>query len=111
MARRKRLSFSLDAYEDLEGIFLHIAQHGSGAARRQIARLLRQAESLRDFPNLGRDRSRLAPALRSVVEGTYVIFYYARDDRIDIVRVLHGRQDVEAEFISFLERTVDSGSG
>ena len=42
-------------------------------------------------PSLGTD-------IRSVVVGSYVIFYTVGPGAITIVRVLHGRRDIDAEF-------------
>lgn len=41
------------------------------------------------------------PGLRSLpVDGTaYVLFYRADSHRVDLVRVLHGRRDIDAELV------------
>jgi plasmid stabilization system protein ParE len=36
--------------------------------------------------------------MRSIPSSPYVVFYLVRPTRIEIVRVLHGRRDVEAIF-------------
>ena len=66
------------------------------------------ADMLRDFPELGTDRTALRPSLRSVIERPYVIFYFPRDDRIEIVRVFHEQQDIEGELRAFLDDTFPS---
>ena len=58
----------------------------------------RKFENLSHFPFIGRERSSLAPGLRSLVAGMYVIFYLVERDRVTIVRVLDGRRDIDAEF-------------
>jgi toxin ParE1/3/4 len=52
---------------------------------------------LADNPQAGRDRSELAPDLRSFPVGNYVIFYSPTSHGIDVVRVLNARQDISAE--------------
>ena len=104
MADRRRLFIAPSATRDLEKIWLHIADDNPSAARRQVARILSAADGLRDFPELGKARDRLATGLRSLVETPYVIFYYPHPDRIEIVRVFHGRQDIESEMLSFVRR-------
>ena len=104
MAARRRLVIAPSALRDLEGIAAHIAEHDPAAARRQIERILRKADGLRDYPEMGIARERLAQGLRSIVEAPYVVFYYPRTDRIEIVRVFHGRQDIEHEMLSFVSR-------
>jgi plasmid stabilization system protein ParE len=36
--------------------------------------------------------------MRSITSGSYVIFHRVEADRVEIVRVMHGRRDVEAIF-------------
>jgi toxin ParE1/3/4 len=48
-------------------------------------------------PLAGRERPELGRGLRSFAVGNYVLFYVARPDGVEIVRVLHGRQDITAE--------------
>jgi len=49
-------------------------------------------------PMLGRARDELAPGMRSLPFGRYVIFHVPLDDGIDVVRVLHGARDVDVVF-------------
>ena len=58
----------------------------------------RTFDNLVRFPFIGRDRSSLRPGIRSIVAGVYVIFYRVELERITIMRVLHGRRDIDAEF-------------
>jgi toxin ParE1/3/4 len=55
-------------------------------------------KNLSRFPFIGRERSSLAPGLRSVLVGTHLIFYLVERDRIVIVRVIDGRMDIDEEF-------------
>ncbi len=104
MPDRRRLFIAPSAAYDLEKIWLHIADDNPSAARRQVSRILSAADNLRDFPEMGKVRNRLASGLRSLIEDPYVIFYYPHPARIEIVRVFHGRQDIESEMISFVRR-------
>lgn len=49
---------------------------------------------LAEQPLLGRSRDELAPGLRSLPFGRYVIFYEVMPTGITIVRVLHGARDL-----------------
>jgi toxin ParE1/3/4 len=49
-------------------------------------------------PLMGRSRDELAPGLRSFAFGRYVVFYEPLADGIDVVRVLHGARDIDANF-------------
>ena len=104
MAGRRRLVVAPSALGDLEDISVSIGEHDREAAARQIQGILRKADGLREFPEMGIARERLASGLRSIVHAPYVVFYYPRVDRIEIVRVFHGRQDIEHEMISFISR-------
>ena len=56
-------------------------------------------EMLVQNPLAGRERADLAQGLRSFVVANYAIFYFARSDGVEIVRVMHGRQDITADDI------------
>lgn len=47
---------------------------------------------------MGRLRRELAPRVRSLPFGRYVIFYVPLDDGIDVVRVLHSARDIDPSF-------------
>lgn len=89
---------SPEARDDLLHLWLRIAQDNPEAADRQIARIEEAADRLAGFPELGRLRPELAPDLRSLAVGNYVIFHRAIPDGIEIVRVLHGAQDLPPLF-------------
>jgi plasmid stabilization system protein ParE len=47
---------------------------------------------------MGRARPELGTGTRSLVHGSYTIFYELSGNRADILRVLHQRQDVAVAF-------------
>jgi toxin ParE1/3/4 len=53
---------------------------------------------LADFPEIGARRELLAPNLRGLSHGRYMIYYFAKDTEIVIVRVVHGARDARAIF-------------
>lgn len=83
------------ARDDLEEVWIVVAG-GSGvdAADRWIDRIHDRCRDLLVDPLGGRARDDLAPGLRSVVVRPWVVFYRTTEDRVEIVRVLHGRRDV-----------------
>jgi toxin ParE1/3/4 len=93
-----RFRFTATARTDLQGILAYIAADSPTAATRMLARFERQARILADNPGIGRPREDLRPALRSFAVGSYLLFYRAVADGIEIVRVLHGRRDIGAVF-------------
>ncbi len=52
---------------------------------------------LLENPLAGRERRELRLGLRSFAVGNYVIFYVALPDGIEVVRVMHGRQDINSD--------------
>lgn len=90
-----RLKFARRASRDLQEIHDFIAEDNPAAAERFIESLEARCLALIDMPNMGRRREELAPDLRSITEGNYVILYLGTANGIYIVRVLHSKQDIE----------------
>jgi toxin ParE1/3/4 len=75
-------------------ILQDIARDNPPAARAFEARLEHHCSLLAMTPQMGRERPDIGPGVHSLVEGNYLIFYrFNRDiDRVDILRVWHGRR-------------------
>jgi toxin ParE1/3/4 len=86
------------AAADLREIWIYIAKDSPRAADRLVDRIQRLFPKLADTPAIGRTREELAPLLRSLPVGNYLIFYRPFPDGIEITRVLHGARDLEAVF-------------
>jgi toxin ParE1/3/4 len=84
---------------DLDSIWSFIAADSVDAAHRQIDRIGGVFEMLVQNPLAGRQRGDIRRGLRSFPVGTYVIFYVPLPDGIEVVRVMHGRQDIDADDI------------
>jgi toxin ParE1/3/4 len=84
---------------DLDSIWSFIAADSVGAADRLIGRLGEAFEMLTTNPLAGRERVDLRSGLRSFAVRNFVIFYYPQLDGIEVVRVIHGRQDIDADDI------------
>jgi toxin ParE1/3/4 len=67
------------------------------AAHRQIDRIGDVFEMLVQNPLAGREPADLRRDLRSFPVGSYVIFSIPRPDGIEVVRVMNGRQDIDAD--------------
>ncbi len=78
------------AEEDLIEIWLSIAPDSEEAANALLDRFDEICECLATFPKLGPARPDLAPALRYMVVGRYLILYRIIQDGVEIVRVAHG---------------------
>lgn len=91
--------WSADAEEDLFQIWRYLSYKASLPVADRTTRKIRlTCERLRRWPFSGRDRSEVFPGIRSVVSNPHVIFYRIGSPDIEIVRVLHGRRDIEAIF-------------
>jgi toxin ParE1/3/4 len=84
-----------DADEDLSQIWSFIAANNPRAADAVIDRLTEAFDMLLTMPLAGRARREFGENLRSFVVDNYVIFYASVPEGIDIVRVMHGRRDIE----------------
>lgn len=90
-----RYRLSQRAEQDLEDIWVYVAQSNEVAADIQIAKLLDKLPMLAKFPTIGTQRDELFAGLRSFPVKPYVIFYSYTRDFIEIVRILHQSRDIE----------------
>jgi toxin ParE1/3/4 len=106
MPRRKRnVIWSPEAEQDLFDIWQYLASEASArTAGKYLRDINRACERVRTRPLLGRSRDDVMSGLRSVLIRPYVIFYRVGESSIDIVRVLHGRRDLEAIFADEADR-------
>jgi len=92
-----RVVVSQRASSDILAIHAYLAERSLVSADRILARFSQRFEELREFPFLGPDRSELGPSLRGLLIDGYIAFYLVEVDQIVIVRVVHGRMDIERE--------------
>ena len=86
--RRKR------AKADLDSIWTYIAADNGEAAEELLDRFGTVFEMLVQNPLAGRPRPDLGQNVRSFAVANYMIFYIPYSTGVDIVRVIHGRQDI-----------------
>ena len=82
---------------DLTLIWDYIAADSVRAADTLLNRIDAAFDMLAETPFAGRARRELAPNLRSFPVGNYIIFYIPIANSVEIVRVIHGRQDIDAD--------------
>ncbi len=89
-------SLSPEAKKDLLTIRAHTqSKWGIQQAQKYIDALEKKCEKLARNPHSGRERPEIKSGYRSITEGKHVIFYRVGDSGIDILRILHGRMDIE----------------
>jgi toxin ParE1/3/4 len=87
-----RIFWSEDARVDLRTILRYIAARNPPAARRLKSAIEAAVLPVARYPDLFRS-GRVAGTREIVAHPNYVIVYHVSDDRIDILNVLHARQE------------------
>jgi toxin ParE1/3/4 len=82
---------------DLDSIWSYIALDNLRAANDQIDRIGEVFEMLVQNPLAGRERPELHMELRSFPVGSFLVFYVPLSDGVEIVRIMSGRQDIDAD--------------
>ncbi len=93
-----RCVFSPDALADLEEIGDFIARDNPRRALTFVQELRARCRALAAMPYSGRARPELRPELRSRAVGAYLILYRPAAGGVEIVRIMHGSRDIDAEF-------------
>src|SRR6266851_1504535 len=86
------------ARRDLADIWSFVARDSPESADRLIDQIGQKCDLLATFPEMGRRRDDIAPNLRSIPVGNYVVFYRAAPNGIEVIRVLHGARDLPSAF-------------
>ena len=90
---------SADAENDLDAIWLYIANDSPVNADRFLDRLVAAlTTTLSTAPLAGRARDEFGLGLRSFPVESYIAFYRARDEVVEIVRIIHGARDLGTIF-------------
>ncbi|WBQ11855.1 type II toxin-antitoxin system RelE/ParE family toxin [Hyphomonadaceae bacterium BL14] len=90
----KRLVFAEPAARDLEGIVDYIALDNPAAAERVFREVVRTAQSLTEFPALGRPGRCPGTRELSIADLPYLIVYEAGPDTVTILAVFHTARDL-----------------
>jgi toxin ParE1/3/4 len=89
------------AAADLDDLWYYVARESGSIeiANRMIDCITDRFVLLVGFPHIGRARDEdFGPGTRSFVVGDYVIVYCVEAEDVLILRVVHGRRDLEALF-------------
>lgn len=85
------------ALADLAEIWSFIADDSEANADRFLAKLETKLKLLATQPLMGRERPELMADMRSFPYARYVVFFMARADGIEIVRVFHSGRDINTD--------------
>mgnify|MGYP000247617254 CR=1 FL=1 len=82
------------AKNDLKDIYQYgLRQWGQAQSESYLSTIKSQFWSLTQQPLMGTERPELLPDTRSLTIENHTVFYRVTANRVDIIRVLHGRQD------------------
>lgn len=94
-----QIRFSESAKQDLRDIWRGLAEYsGLAFADSTLANIESKFRLLAQFPSSGRMRDELLVGLRSYPAGDFVIFYRILETTVEVVRILHGRRDIDVIF-------------
>ena len=99
------LLWTPQAEEDLFDIYVTIGLDNPSAAERMFTVLEDRVKLLDRSPRMGFRRPEIAPSVRVLVVGVYLILYETRPDTddgpleaVEIVRIVHGHRDLRHIF-------------
>ena len=82
------------AKTDLKDIYQYgLRQWGKAQSGRHLENIKAQLLSITEQPLMGVERSDLLPGARSLTIESHTLFYRVTTGTVEIIRVLHGRQD------------------
>lgn len=87
-----------DASADLLGIYTHVAGDNPRAADKLVQLFQEKFLLLSNHALMGEARPEISPKLRSFSVKSYVVLYRPEDSGIQIVRIIHSAQDLDAIF-------------
>jgi toxin ParE1/3/4 len=88
------------AQADAIEIWAYIAEDNAPAADRLLARFDEAVRKIVLQPFIGKSVHEIAPGIRFIPVGSYLIFYRVVDRGVEIVRILHGARDIGADFFA-----------
>ncbi len=95
-----RIQRTRESRLDYDEIWAYIASRDLAAADRLIEQIDAKLGIIATAPHIGRKVDELAPNLRSLPIGAYLIFYRPTKDGIELIRILHGARDITPEYFA-----------
>jgi toxin ParE1/3/4 len=87
------------ASQDLNAISDYYLARNIEAGEELLKEFTRKCENLVRFPSLGRSYGHIRPGMRGIPLEDYIIFYQILEAGVEVLRVVGGRQDLEALFL------------
>ena len=92
-----RARYTPTARQDMQRLLTQIARERPEAGHRFLDRIRKTCRLLARAPAIGTARDDIASGLRCFSIGSYVIYFRAAKDGVEVLRVVHGAQD-ESQF-------------
>ena len=86
------IRWSTHAADDFVRIVDYIRQDSAIAAQKVARAVYERISSLKDFPNMGRAGRVAETRELALAPLPFIVVYRVKDDRVEIVRILHGAQ-------------------
>ena len=87
------------AKNDIKDIYQYgLRQWGQAQSDSYLAAVKNQFWLLTEHPLMGVERPELLPHTRSLTIHSHTVFYRVTTDKVEILRILHGRQDIHSHF-------------
>ena len=96
----RRFRLSPQAIEDLIQIYGYLEERNPVAAERLIQDIERKIAELAASRNSGVSRDWLKPGLRAFPYRRRCIYFRFIEDTLVVLRIVHGRQDITADYFS-----------
>ena len=94
------LKFTHISEQDLDAIWLYIAQNSTNFADKFIEKIILKCQLLAEHPQIGRNRPELADEIYSFPVERYNVFYSLIGDAgIIIQRVIHSSRDLSSQML------------
>jgi toxin ParE1/3/4 len=93
-----RFIIAPSASRDLDRIAEYFLERNIEAGEKLFRAFNQKCLHLVKFPNIGRRYDNIRPNLRGLPLEGYIILYQIFDEGVEILRVVNGRQDLEALF-------------
>jgi plasmid stabilization system protein ParE len=88
-----------EAIEDVEAIAAYIQRNSPWYAKAVVSKLVETAESIPEYPQLGRVVPELGDAnIRERLVHRYRLIYRLEQNRVVLAAIIHGRQDFRTEW-------------
>lgn len=99
------VKWSGPAKKDLKQIHNYIAQDSIYYAKNVVRNIVAKSDTLQAFPEIGRIVPEIDdPNVREVFIYSYRLIYEVRPDRVDILAIVHGRQDFSDANLDMLKQ-------